>query len=46
MNKLYNYMNKLCTFLSKFRCINICNFFTETKTDVEKDTIISVIAHI
>ena len=39
-------MNKLCTFLSKFRCINICNFFWETEVDVEKDTIISVIAHI
>ena len=40
MNKLYNYMNKLCTFLSKFRCINICNFFTETE---EPDTNISLV---
>ena len=39
-------MDYLFTFLCKFKCINICNFFTETKTDVEKDTIISVIAHI
>jgi hypothetical protein len=42
-------MNKLCTFLSKFRCksIDICNFFKETKkNNVATDTIISVIAHI
>jgi len=42
-------MNKLCTFLSKFRCkgINIYNFFWETEVDVVPDTnIISVIAHI
>jgi hypothetical protein len=41
-------MNKLYRFFCKFRCksINIYNFFWETEVDVEKDTIISVIAHI
>jgi len=42
MNKLYNYMNKLYTFLSKFRCksINIYKFFEETE---EPDTNISLV---
>jgi hypothetical protein len=36
-------MNRLCTFLSKFKC-NIYKYFT--KTNVNKNINISVIAHI
>ena len=38
-------MNQLCTFLSKFKCINICYFFTKEKNN-NKTNASSVIGYI